>query len=436
MNGPNVKMKPAASPQPDTTNWGAGAPPPRAAMPARPTPGALPEPPVEEPAVAPVENRADWSPNQVIDDILTTPPAPTRAPAPAPAPAPRVAQPAAEPPPPRQRADSSAVPFDVLGEAAEEPAEEPSAPAASAEHEADPEFREPKQKNAWAKIKAEKKELQQQVKDLQTRLESNKPPEMQALLEMKKQVEAYEERLGQLDITQTRAFQSRFEGPMKDIERKGIALLTRTGKDPSDAEALVSRLLSPGTTPDKLNEMLYDLPHVVSGALFNLVVEHEQIRKTREDAVKNWRDTKAALSQQEARDREIQLAQDVESETVQAVERAVAAGNWLFKPSSGADENAKMWNQGVSERMHAVRGILRTAKPVELAELVVEGLTAKTTRELFMAERARANALLAQLQKIENRMPRLGGGGGGGRAPAPARGAPRSAEQYIAETFA
>jgi len=393
MNGPNTRGKPAASPQPATTQWTMSSA--IGDILTEPAPG----------LTAPGN----------VDVAPPAPPQPQQMPPPAPPATPQQQQRAPVDSPPLPPQVDIGVPLDVLGEQPRQPVE---APAPDDDHSSEMDFKEPKQKNAWAKIKAEKKELQQQLKDLTSRMESNKPPEMQMVLDLQRKLEEAENKIGQLDITQTHAFKSRFDGQMQDLARQGISALVYTGKDAKEAEVLVTKILDPRHTPDEVQGMLYDLPQVVQGALLNVVVQHGQLRQTRDDAVKNWKDTRAALSQQEARDREIRLAHDVETETAAAIDRAVAAGNWMFKTGAGQDEATQKWNQGVSERISVVKGTLRTAKPVELAELVVEGLSARPLRGLYAEARTRIKKLEDELARIEGRVPRLGADSRSARAPA------------------
>jgi uncharacterized protein YlxW (UPF0749 family) len=287
----------------------------------------------------------------------------------------------------------------------------------------------PKAKNAWSKVKAEKKELAQKVKDLETRLqqaEKNKPPEMDQLLQLQRRIDEYEDRIGQLDITQTRAFKDRYEAPKEQLRRRGMSVLLRAGNTQEQASGLVDMVLS-AATQTEIEQVIADQPVAVQGALFTLSAEAADLEAQKSEAIRNWKDTRALLETQETRDKVIQLAENIETATKAAVAKAVQEGNWMFADVPG---NAK-WNQGVAERTRIVKGIMRSAKPEELVKWVVEGVTASTLRTAYLTERQRAEKFKAELAKRDAMSPRLGGGGDGAVAPASDRGKPQSIASVV-----
>lgn len=377
-----------------------------------------------------------WDPTDSIMAVVNEP-TPDDAPAAAPAQA-QAQAPAREPvqqaAPTNEPEDfeipASAIPANIIPGVTPQTPAQPAQPAESSEPEepSDVKSGDPKARHAWSKTKAQLKEqekaikeYEQKVKDLEGRLanvDQNKPPEMQKLLELEQKNKEYEERIGQLDITQTREFKTRFDLPIERTLKKGEATLIRAGVPQAEAATLMRKLVA--ANAEQTGELIADLPNVVQGALYNITTDFSQMVSEREDAIKNWRETRPALQEQSARNQEITLAEDIEKDTSEAVQQALKEGNWMF-----AQNDQPAWNADVANRVNMVKGILRTAKSAELVKWVAEGVTAKATRDLLIKEHERANKLAAELAARTNARPRLGGGNS---EPAPRSAPVRSAQ--------
>lgn len=267
--------------------------------------------------------------------------------------------------------------------------------------------------NAYQKIKLEKKEalkkaseLEKKIQELEARVNNGqKPPEMQQLVDMQKQIKEYEDRIGQLDITQSKAFKTRFDLPISQTVKQGEALLARSGMSPEQAQTLVQQLIK---APDAhtASELIADQPVPVQGALYTIATNVSRMIGEREDAIANWRETQAAQSETDVRDQEISLAQNIEQDTSEAVQQALEEGNFMYTKNGTMP---KEWNEAVDQRITAVKGILRNSKPAELVKWVVEGLTARDLRAMLSKEHLRANKLEQELQSRHSLRPRLGG---------------------------
>lgn len=360
---------------------------------------------------------------------------------PPPKPAPKNDQPAGPiiPPPPssRQQVQPAAQP---AAEPAEKPAMEPIAsfipdgliPGAAAKKEEPPnelpdvkpedpedfpaevERGGQKARSAWTGIKKENKELAQKVKEYEQKMkdlearasqaDGAKPPEAQVLVDLQKKVAEYEDRVGKLDITQSRDFQTRFDLPIERSLKRGEALLQRAGVSPEDSQKLMQQMLK--ADAHQVQELIADQPIPLQGALFNLTTEIGQMFVDREEAIKNWKQTKAAMTETSVREQEITLAQNIEQDTSEAVQQAIKEGNFMYAQGPNMP---KEWNEGVANRVNAVKGILRMAKPAELVKWVAEGVVAKDLRAMLAQEHARANQLAQELSTRANMRPRLGG---------------------------
>lgn len=396
-----------------------------------------------------------WDPTESIRNVLDGVPGQPPAEPPTPEPPAVPAEPPAPAAPPAVTRDepaadvspdllTSAVPEGLIPGAAKPVT--PVAPVSAApadDDEPDPEEivrGSAKGKNAWSKIKAEKKQLSQKAKELEQKLkdaearlstaDQAKPPEMQQLLELQKQVAEYEDRIGQLDITQSREFKTRYDYPIERSIKRGEAILQRAGLQQADASALMGKLLDADAAT--VSELIADQPLPVQGSLFSLVTDVAEMRSDRESAVKNWRETRPALKEAETRNNEIVLAQNIENDTSEAVQQALKEGNFMY---TRGDHMPADWNAAVDERILMIKGILRTSKAPEMVKWVAEGVTAKDLREMLAKEHARANQLAQELNARANLRPRLSGRDSSVPAPAGRSIQPMTPESVVGGLF-
>lgn len=270
----------------------------------------------------------------------------------------------------------------------------------------------PKAKSAWSGIKKENKELSQKVKDYEQKVkdlearaaqaDGAKPPDAQALVDLQKKVTEYEDKIGKMDITQSRDFQTRFDLPIERSLKRGEAMLARSGMSPEDAKALMQQLIK--ADANHAQDLIADQPLPVQGALFNLTTEVGQMFNDRDEAIANWKQTRAAMTETSSREKEITLAQNIETDTAEAIQQALKEGNFMYAQGPNMP---KEWNDGVANRINVVKGVLRMAKPAELVKWVAEGIVSKDLRAMLEQEHNRANQLAKELATRVNMRPRL-----------------------------
>jgi len=351
--------------------------------------------------------------------------------------APEPVQTAPEPAPVEQNAPAvPGIPQDVL------PATEPeAAPAAAPLDDADipdpPDIQgDPKANDAWQRVKRERREFRDSLKEAQTELErmrSDVLPEQGELQELRDQVKDYENKIGQYDLSATQSFKRTFDEPLKDLRRRATSLLARSGRDPEDAAKLVDNLMDLAKTGDfnydDVQDMLAGEALPTQGALTTAVNDYADLAKKRQTALDHFQDTRAALEETESRTEEFQLTQDIERDSQIALTSVLEDGNWMFAQSP-SDPN---WNEGVAQRISAAKGIIRSAEPSELVKYVMEGVSAKATRELLIAESTRANKLKTELDGMVAVTPSIGGHSTQSSAPRTLDQAPRDATDFISE---
>jgi len=312
------------------------------------------------------------------------------------------------------------IPADVLGAKAVKPdtgGEIPDPPEVS---------KDPKAAHAWQAVKSENKELKAKLAEIEAARAEGDPEEVARLRE---QLSSYEEKLGQYDLTATKEFQQKFEAPTSHLRRRAVQLLQRGGKDEAAAEALVRKITDPGLSFDQVQDLLADEPLAVQGALVNIATELTDLEARKAEAVKNWKETRAALNVKQQRESEIRLAENIEQATQEAWQSAIKEGNFMLAPSQDAE-----WNKQVEQRVLAAKGIIRNAKPAELIKYVLEGITAAPLRQHLQQTYQVAEQRKAELEKVLGTSPKTGSGNSpSGATPRDAQ--PMTPEQKIRELF-
>ena len=276
--------------------------------------------------------------------------------------------------------------------------------------------------HAWKSVKQERKQLRDKVKELEAALEAKPKPEEQRSPEeaetLRKQVETLEQKLGEYDLASTSSFKQQYEQPLMQVVKRGANILVRSGKSAEEASSVMTKITDPTLTLDQIQDIIADEPIAVQGALMTAVSEFGELAERRAEALQHWNETKAALKDQETRETEVKLAQDVDQATQTALQKVLEEGNWMY----AAGDNPE-WNAQVQERVTAAKGILRTGSREELVKYVLEGIAARPLRQMFEETYQLAESRKAELDKVVGRQP-------GYRGPAEDP-APRKAEGVL-----
>jgi len=307
------------------------------------------------------------------------------------------------------------VPDDILSMAGvEETSPTPEEPEVDDDYEPPETKDDPKAQAAWKRKTQEAKDakrLRKEVTDLKAQLQEAQSTSLNAeaveeLKTLRQQVESYENKIGQYDLAETKAFKERFDARLEDIERKGTDTFVRAGKTPEQAKKLVQDLIKVRGDQDEMTYAMGDESTVVQGALYNLMQDYDTVLKEREDALANWRETRKAADFVETRDKEVKLLESIDKDITEAVAGALQEGNWMYAKNDDPE-----WSSAVDERIEVAKGLLRMATPADIAKYVLEGVTAKDTRELFTATAKRLRETQAQLREVAAVQPGLRGSG-------------------------
>ena len=279
--------------------------------------------------------------------------------------------------------------------------------------------------DAWTAAKREAKEvkrqmdaLNQELTELKAKAGQTSTTEVEGMKTKMQELEAklkdaesgraaLENQVGQLDLSKTKAFKDKFDVPLNTKFKQGVQDLSKAGIDAKTAQDLMTRLIDPSRTDEQIQDMLQDLPPLIQGSVYHRVTEMIQGQKQRAAALKDWKATQAAMSEQTQRERETAQSKAMEQSLDTAMDKLREEGSWLFMKSDTNDN----WNTQLSERIDAVRGVLQSGDAPTLAKYVADGLAARTYRTLYEAKSKEVNKLVRELEISRGAQPSLGGEG-------------------------
>ena len=291
--------------------------------------------------------------------------------------------------------------------------------------------KDPKAHSAWTVLKRTNKTLEQQITQLKSEVEqAKKNPEIETL---RQQVTAAEERIGKLDLTQSRAFQEQYVAPARAVASRAVQMVMRaTGRSQEEATDLVKQATAPGLSQEQLQDLMGGEPPSVQGVLLQTSVELGEIVQRRDAALSDWRATHDKLQVDSERTVTATQMKKIAESTAEAAEALAAQeGSWLFDKHD-TDSN---WNDQRDRLVSAARAVLRDGKPEELAKYVLEGVAAAVYRKFGTDAFNKYAELRNSVERSNARRPRLGGREEPlGQAPTETKG-PRSHEAFLREAM-
>ena len=295
----------------------------------------------------------------------------------------------------------------------------------------------------WKAARAEAKQLKQRLEDierdravketelLELRQKLEQAPPEEKLKELEEQVKKYEDELGRIDVSRSKAFQDRYVKPVNELFSKVVRTFIKAGRDEKHALELARSVFKPGMNDVRaLEQALPDESSVVVGAVSALLEDRDALVAKHDAALQEWRQTREATEIEERRRAASEMGEQLTRVSASAIDAAVKDGSWLFKP--GEDEQ---WNKGVQARRDAVAGYLRAGKPEDIARLVAEGIASPVYRKGYEQLRAayedlrgKYEALTASRPGLRNRAPAPDG------SPAPVP-RPKNLDEFIGQEF-
>jgi hypothetical protein len=280
-------------------------------------------------------------------------------------------------------------------------------------------------------IERDRQMKEQELEELRKKLET--APSEDKLKEMEDKLKEQEDYIGQMDITRSKVFQETYDKPFRDLFGKVVRQFMRSGKNQEQAVELARTVFRPGMNdPARLEEVLPEETAVTIGAVATLLEDREDLARRRDDAIKNWRETRAAIEVEETRRVSTSMAEQLTRVSEQAFEAVSKDGSWLYQ--RGQDPK---WNEGVEARRNAAIGYIRAGKPEDLARLVFEGIAAPTYRKGYEQLKTKYEDLKSKYDAIANRTrPSLGGSSNQPTTRAPGEAAPpTSVNEFVDQNW-
>ena len=269
---------------------------------------------------------------------------------------------------------------DLSGSEAKEP-ETPVEPEST-----DTKFNDPKANHAFAELRHRNGELQRELAELKQQLEQSReqgPAVEEIKAQYEEKVKSLEEQIGQFDLAYSPAFKQKYDSVLNNMLGRIANMLKKAGASDAEAARIVTDLRGKKTV-DRANE-LNDFAPALAGPIVNLFEDFDDLMFKRESDLRNWRESKKAVEEEERRlgqSKTLQIADTLAASTL----NELSSERNPFYTLSQSDKN---WNQKVSSRINTYKGLLKSGKPEVLAKLVAEGLTADEFKKMYFAERER-----------------------------------------------
>lgn len=403
-------------------------------MQANPLDGTAPKAPAQAPAAA----QAPVAPAASAAPAAAPAPAPAQAPADAPvAPSPNL-RPGFSVQELIDASRSTPVAPSPVEDAPDGPEADPDAPAEAQ--------KDGPARNAWTKIKGENKTLRTQLETLKRQYEevAAKPavdPAIAAEVErLRQQTQEYENTIGQLEITRSKAFQQRYDAKIMNLRTKAVQRIAEASdRSPEDAASML-RALEQAKTPQEARELVAGEPSIVQGTAFQAYLEIREAFGERQRAIEDWRNTRPTIETEAERESDSERLRRIVDATATALPVLVAPpdkggeNSWIYMDQPEDVE----WTARRQGLLSAARAILRDNRPGEVEKMVLEGVAAKVYREFGESQYARVKELEASLARRNKATPRVNGGGSsegstrGNHVPLPAV-SPQSIEAGVGE---
>ena len=250
----------------------------------------------------------------------------------------------------------------------------------------------PEARKVIEKYAYESRELNRRIKALES-----KPPENTSSPEevttLKSRVEELEGEIGRLDLARSPSFQQQYDEPIQQITRKAGMLLQRAGVPEDQVSMVLDKVLA--TTDLRQRELAFDdldvdvSQNVVAGIL-TASIEYDDLTQTKENALKEWKTSKAAVEERSRQERQARDTKDVKQLMSHATSTVREENNPFLLRVEGNDK----WNSEVVDHYEdALSGVLQRNDQKEIAKLVLNGLTFSPLLTRFAAERSRRQAL-------------------------------------------
>ena len=331
-----------------------------------------------------------------------TPPAPPAAAPTPPAPPAAAPTPPAAPPPPATAA--------TLADRFSKPAETP-APAADIPEEppvGSDGKPDPRAAHAYAALRSENNKFKREVvPTLEARAKTAEEKAAAILAEnmkLKQDLEAREEKIGMLSITESQQFRQKYDARESGIRNDLAESLVKFAHIPAEqAQEKADALLKFADKPQQLESVTADMHPAVAGATILAAQAYARLDQERKLEIANWRQTAAASGITQAREDVVRSAEERMQMAADALEFAKRSGNPELNPDP-QDEQAVA---NAAELETAFQGWVQTASQDALIKASAEGFAAPLLYARIADQSSKIAALSAELNafKTAGRVP-------------------------------
>ena len=259
--------------------------------------------------------------------------------------------------------------------------------------------KDPKAAHAWAKLRHDASEAVKAAEAAKAEAAARAADAAkltESLAALQKERDDYQSKLEKSNLIESPAFKARYEGKINELRTSLLGAFSAV-MEPEQAAALTEKAIT--STPKEFGELLGKIPAQASWMGQQVMTTRaavQQLVADREKAVTDWRATKVALADAEARDGRIRLATEIESETAKAVDNAVKSGNFMLTKNGDPK-----WDARVDELVTLAKTTLAQPRSrQDIIDLVAEGVSAKSTRDELGKVFRENVALKSQLAKL------------------------------------
>jgi hypothetical protein len=235
----------------------------------------------------------------------------------------------------------------------------------------------------------ESRELKRQLKELQdgasTPAEDVEP--------LQSRIQELEAELGRLDLERSPEFRKRYDAPIQNLANRSLSLLIRSGVEEEQARDVLRRVWSTDDLRQRelpFDDLEVDISSNVIGTILQASVERDDMVKARQEALEDWKSSKAAVEEQAKQEKQARDSKAVKELLSNAVSSVREENNPFFQTVEGNQE----WNTTVVDHYEkALTDVLRRNDPSEVSKLVAHGLTFSALLNRYAKERQRRQAL-------------------------------------------
>jgi len=242
-----------------------------------------------------------------------------------------------------------------------------------------------KQRHAFGKVKHDRKELRQMVRDQNAELKKLsaqvQEPEIAAQQEIERlkiEVANQEKHISQLDLSSSKEFKVKYNGPITERVQRIAKMFAREGLEQARANQLATGLAR--MSHAERAKRVYENAPLYNGAIINLYEEFDNLQAKRAEALRDASSMMAANAESRKRKDDASRAASIDESVAYAVSAMSAQKNLFFKSSKADTEKAIKWNKAVADRIGIVKGVLVKNDSHEIAEYIADGVSSRHLR--------------------------------------------------------